>query len=293
MDTVKDNRNKYLGGSDIPAVFGISPYCTRYELLLKKLGVLTDDFEGNQYTEYGIAMEPKIREHLNETTKLDYKSEWLVDEDKKVRCNVDGISDHSILEIKTSTKPDVDNKTYLSQLWFYMHHFNKLYGTIAVYQNKDFDTNLNEDYLQVKNYHIMELQELFNLDLDEEIQKFWKDYETLESYLELGFELNESMIINNDIQTLSTRIINLEKELEKPLNELKELKEKLLNLMIKDNAKTFQNNEGYKITMVAPKTTIKIDYDFEKLKQDIDLKPYEIEKEIKRNGSIRITKKGE
>ena len=293
MDTVKDNRHKYLGGSDIPAVFGISPYGTRYELLLKKLGVLADDFEGNQYTEYGIAMEPKIREHLNKTTKLNYKSEWLVDEDKKVRCNVDGISNHSILEIKTSTKPDVDNKTYLAQLWFYVHHFNKQYGTIAVYQNNDFDTEFNEDYLQVKNYHIMELQELFNLDLDEEIQKFWKDYETLESYLELGFELNESMIISNDIQTLSTRIINLEKELEKPLNELKELKEKLLNLMIEDNAKTFQNNEGYKITMTAPKTIIKIDYDLEKLKQDIDLKPYEIEKEIKRNGSIRITKKGE
>lgn len=293
MDTVKHNRHKYLGGSDIPAVFGISPYCTRYELLLKKLRVLADDFEGNQYTEYGIAMEPKIRNHINEEIYHKFYEDCFTNDQKKVRGNVDGINFESILEIKTSTKPDVDNKTYLAQLWFYVHHFNKQYGTIAVYQNNDFDTNFNEDYLQVKTYTIGELQELFNLDLDEEIAKFWKDYETLESYLELGFELNESMIISDDIQTLSTRIINLEKELEKPLNELKELKEKLLNLMIEDNAKTFQNNEGYKITMVAPKTTIKIDYDLEKLKQDIDLKPYEIEKEIKRNGSIRITKKGE
>ena len=34
--SVKQDRQKYIGGSDIPAIMGISPFTTRYDLLLYK-----------------------------------------------------------------------------------------------------------------------------------------------------------------------------------------------------------------------------------------------------------------
>ena len=61
QDTVKQDRDKYIGGSDIPAIMGISQFKTRYQLLREKAGLEQDTFTGNKYTEYGNIMEPKIR----------------------------------------------------------------------------------------------------------------------------------------------------------------------------------------------------------------------------------------
>ena len=55
------DRDKYIGGSDIPATMGISPFKTRWDLLQEKAGLKADEFTGNQYTEYGKIMEPQIR----------------------------------------------------------------------------------------------------------------------------------------------------------------------------------------------------------------------------------------
>ena len=47
------NRDKYIGGSDISAIMGISPFKTRWEVLQEKAGLLESEFTGNKYTEYG------------------------------------------------------------------------------------------------------------------------------------------------------------------------------------------------------------------------------------------------
>ena len=65
QDSVKQDRDKYIGGSDIPIIMRLSPYKSRYDLLLEKAGYKEDTFEGNIYTEYGNTMEPKIREYIN------------------------------------------------------------------------------------------------------------------------------------------------------------------------------------------------------------------------------------
>ena len=36
QDTVAKDRHKYIGGSDIPIIMGISPFKSRYDLLLEK-----------------------------------------------------------------------------------------------------------------------------------------------------------------------------------------------------------------------------------------------------------------
>ena len=63
QETVKKDREKYIGGSDIPIIMNLSPFKSRYDLLLEKAGYKEDTFSGNIFTEYGNIMEEKIREH--------------------------------------------------------------------------------------------------------------------------------------------------------------------------------------------------------------------------------------
>ena len=51
MQDVTKDRHKYIGGSDIPIIMGISDFKTRFDLLLEKAQLKEDDFEGNVYTE--------------------------------------------------------------------------------------------------------------------------------------------------------------------------------------------------------------------------------------------------
>ena len=69
MQNVKVDRDKYIGGSDIPIMMNISPFKTRWELLQEKAGLVENTFDGNQYTEYGNVLEPKIRDYINESQK--------------------------------------------------------------------------------------------------------------------------------------------------------------------------------------------------------------------------------
>ena len=62
---VSQDRNKYIGGSDLPVICGISKFKSRYQLLLEKAGLAEDTFCGNRYTEYGHYIEPFIRDHIN------------------------------------------------------------------------------------------------------------------------------------------------------------------------------------------------------------------------------------
>ena len=69
QETVKQDRDKYIGGSDIPVIMNLSPFKSRFDLLLEKAGYKEDAFEGNVYTKYGNTMEPKIRAAINAEIK--------------------------------------------------------------------------------------------------------------------------------------------------------------------------------------------------------------------------------
>ena len=125
MQAVTIDRDKYIGGSDIPIILGISHFKSRFDLLLEKAGLQENEFTGNEYTEYGNILEPKIRNYINKQ-KISLKP---FREDKKVvgdvRCHVDGFNGETVLEIKTTSQihSNVDEyKTYLVQLLFYMQY---------------------------------------------------------------------------------------------------------------------------------------------------------------------------
>lgn len=68
MQQVTIDRNKYIGGSDIPIIMGISKFKKRFDLLLEKAELKENDFTGNAYTEYGNVMEEKLEITLTKKT---------------------------------------------------------------------------------------------------------------------------------------------------------------------------------------------------------------------------------
>lgn len=289
MQDVKKNRSLYIGGSDIPIILGISPFKTRWELLQEKAQILEDEFEGNHYTEYGNIMEEKIRNYINEN-----------EEDKfvegkhiygNIRIHTDGENKTTILEIKTTSniKESIEEyNVYLAQLLFYMKCENKSKGKLAIYKRPDnfdeeFDINNLLIYdIDIKDYEYM----LFKIDIA--VKNFLEDL----SKLKENPLLEEEDLIPNELVVVSNEIVALEiqlskyKEIEK---QQKEAKEKLYNLMLKNQVKKWETPNGIKITLVEGKE------ETSEIVQEFDLEGFKIENEELYNQYIKDvvkTKKG-
>ena len=180
MQDVRTNRNKYIGGSDIPIIMNISPFKKRFDLLLEKADLLENEFEGNIYTEYGNILEPKIREYINKLKNTNYVEYKKID--GNIRCHLDGFNDVSVLEIKTTSqirKKVNSYKKYLVQLLFYMQQTNVEKGLLAVYERpKDFSEEFQEDRLQVFDIDIKDYDELLK-DINTAVKKFMEDLEKI------------------------------------------------------------------------------------------------------------------
>ena len=180
MQDVRTDRNKYIGGSDIPIIMNISPFKKRFDLLLEKADLLENEFEGNIYTEYGNILEPKIREYINKLRNTNYIEYKKID--GNIRCHLDGFNDVSVLEIKTTSqiKKKVSSyKKYLVQLLFYMQQTNVEKGLLAVYERpKDFCEEFNEERLQMFDIDIKDYDELLK-DINTAVKKFIEDLEKI------------------------------------------------------------------------------------------------------------------
>ena len=253
MQNVTIDRNKYIGGSDIPIILGISPFKKRFELLLEKAELETNDFKGNSYTEYGNAMEDKIRDYVNETLypKTHFKEDMIID--GYFRGHADGTNKDFVLEIKTTSMihENLDEyKTYLVQLLKYMELFKKEKGVLAVYfRDKAFNEEFESDKLQIFMVDINNYKDLLK-QINEACEQFMVD---LEKVKENPF-LTEEELLPADLTKQTNEVLRLEeqlatfKKLEKQYNEEKE---NLRQLMIKNNCKNWETPNGTKITLVA------------------------------------------
>lgn len=151
QNTVRIDRDRYIGGSDMAAIMGLSPFKTRWELLLEKAGLNETTFEGNEYTEYGETMEPKIREYISEAALIDFEEDKR--EDGFRRYHADGFGDGIVLEIKTTSqikKTAEEYESYMVQLQMGMDMFGSEKGYLAVYERpEDFDTTFDPLKLQM------------------------------------------------------------------------------------------------------------------------------------------------
>lgn len=305
MQDVKVDRNKYIGGSDIPVIMGISKFKTRYELLMEKANLRQDEFEGNEYTEYGNIMEPKIRQFVSEYKDTNFVEDKLVKDD--IRCHVDGYDGTTILEIKT-TSVIYDNvkdyQVYLVQLLFYMMNYGVEYGLLAVYERpRDFSDEFNMLRLSMYDIKINDYKELCDK-INQEVEKFRQDLEKIKN----NNLMTEEELVVEEVVELSKKVLQLENQLQEyeiTKKEYDNFKEKLRLAMIKNNVKKWETPQGIKITLVEDKPDEKIivtDFDEDLfIKENLDLHQkyhlklaeYKVEKEqVKkgRKGFVKISK---
>lgn len=249
-DTVTKDREKFIGGSDLAGIMGLSPFIDRWTLLQQKAGLKERDFFGNEYTRYGDELEPVIRSYINEKYCRDFEPAVKVDGD--LRGNCDGIDEGGLLEIKTTSHvyDTLDGyKGYLVQILFYMKIFNVQHAMLAVYhRNEDFSTDFDPSRLQVIPIDIKDHLDTMD-EVEQAIEMFRKDLAELREnplLCEEDFMPNEIVEVTNKIMELENQLAAY-KQMEA---ELKEFKAKLKAAMEEYGIKTWRLYDNTKITLV-------------------------------------------
>lgn len=252
MQAVTIDRDKYIGGSDIPIIMGISQFKTRFDLLLEKAGLLDNEFKGNEYTEYGNILEPKIRDYINAQglSSKKYKEDKKIVDD--IRCHVDGFNGETVLEIKTTSQihnTADEYKVYLVQLLFYMKYMNVERGLLAVYERpENFDEKFDEKrlttyYIDINNYK----------ELSEQIDKAVDQFRIDLAKVKANPMITEEELMPIDLTELSNKLMAVEKQLvayEELTKQQKELKAQLKAAMENNGVKKWTTNTGIQITLV-------------------------------------------
>lgn len=206
QESVTQDRDRYIGGSDIAAIMGISPFTTRWDLLCYKAHIKENTFTGNAYTEYGNQMEEKIRAYVN-SLGYDFHEDKVILEDSDVlqtRYHADGLDgDGIVLEVKTTSKIGTlsDYKYYLVQLLYGMWANQCEEGILAVYERPE-NMSLEFDKTRLQLFFIgMEDYESLMKEILEEVGKFRADF----SYLMEHREIEEYMLPSNSaLRKIST-----------------------------------------------------------------------------------------
>lgn len=257
QESVNQDRDKYIGGSDIPIIMNLSPFKTRYDLLLEKAGYKEDDFSGNVYTEYGKALEPMIRDWINTDLKDKFVEgkhtrEAEGDELIGIRIHTDGENKTTILEIKTTSQvfdSVNDYKLYLVQLLFYMVTTGKEYGYLAVYERpEDMSIEFNSSRLHLYNIKASEYTSLIE-EINDAIESFLDDLAKVKA----NPFITESELLPQEIPDITARILAFESQLEylkKVEKTVKTEKDRLKKAMEAANVKSWKTPNGYKITLV-------------------------------------------
>ena len=296
-DTVTKDREKFIGGSDLAGIMGLSPFIDRWTLLQQKAGLKERDFFGNEYTRYGDELEPVIRNYINETYCRDFEPAVKIDGD--LRGNCDGIDEGGLLEIKTTSHvyDTLDGyKGYLVQILFYMKIFNVQHAMLAVYhRNEDFSTEFMPSRLQVIPIDIKDHLDLMD-EVEQAIDLFRKDLQELKE----NPLLCEEDFMPNEIVEVTGKIIELENQLaayKQMEAELKEFKSKLKVAMEEYGIKTWRLYDGTKITLVPDGEDKEVEeIDLKALQKDHPKLFGERSKYVKRkrkkgrSGFVRITR---
>ena len=295
-DTVTKDRAKFIGGSDLAGIMGLSPFIDRWTLLQQKAGLKERDFFGNEYTRYGDELEPVIRNYINETYCRDFEPAVKIDGD--LRGNCDGLDEGGLLEIKTTSHihETLDGyKGYLVQVLFYMKMFNVQHAMLAVYhRNEDFSTDFDPSRLQVIPIDIKD-----HLDTMEEVEQAIEMFRKDLSELRENPLLCEEDFMPNEIVEVTNKIMELENQLaayKQMENQLKEFKSELKVKMEAYGIKTWRLYNGTKITLVPDGADKEVEeIDTKSLQKDhpelfIEGSPY-VKRTVKRgrSGYVRIT----
>lgn len=289
------DRDKYIGGSDIPIILGISPFKKRFDLLLEKASLKEREFGGNRYTEYGHIIEPQIRAHINLTYGTTFEPSRVIDGD--LRLHTDGFNGECVLEVKSTSDihSTVDGyRHYLVQLVKYMEKHDVVKGILAVYDRpEDMNPVFDPKRLQVFDIALEDYKPLL-AKVNSELDRFRADLARLKENPLLSEQ--DFIPVSGGIIELSNKIVAFEKQLaamKEIEQKCKEAKQALFNEMLKHDVKSWNTPGGIKITRVdATEGSTQTAFDvsaFKKENPDI-YKRYLREKQTNgRAGYVRIT----
>ena len=301
MQNVKVDRYKYIGGSDIPVIMGISPFKTRWQLLKEKAQLEEDTFEGNKYTEFGNVIEEQIRNFVNLTEEDKFVEGKHIFEEEHIRIHTDGENTSEIIEIKSTSQihEKVEEYTiYLVQLLFYLIKEKKEKGRLYVYERpEDFNTKFNPFNLQRFNVYVKDYQNLIN-DIFISLEEFEYDLERLKANPELTE--NDFIYVPEEIKKYGKQLEALEDKILK-LKEFEEevdtIKVKIKEAMVKSNIKKWITPKGIEITNVADSKDKEVEKFNEKkfAEENEELYNKYLEKTIQKGkkGGLKITRKEE
>ncbi|PWA08669.1 endonuclease [Pueribacillus theae] len=283
---VTENREIYVGGSDVPTILGLNKYKTQFELAQEKVGIVKSEFKGNEYTHFGNVMEPQIRDYINLVNETDFKPDTKTDKNRYVRSNTDGydFENNMILEIKThGANPTL--KVYEAQMQLYMAQYGCEYGWLALYNRPDnFDTEFDSSRLKIE---VVERDDEYVNQIYEAIETFWIRCEFLRDNPKAteqefyNFGQNEVQVIANQVSKLEIQLAGF-KEIEK---QYKEAKQKLHDAMEEYDIKKFETDHIV-ITRVLP--TERKSIDSTRLKKELPDIASRYERVSKVSGSVRI-----
>lgn len=267
---VTENRNLFVGGSDVPIILGISKYKTQFELAKEKVGLVPSSFQGNEYTVFGQTLEPHIRNYINAINLTNFQPDTVIDKKRGIRGNCDGADyeESLLLEIKTHGKnPTLE--VYKAQMQLYMNVFDLQSGWLAMYERpENFDAEFDADRLKIE---VVEYDEKYAHEILEAINLFWIRCEALKQNPEMT-EVEYYSIDGNDSKNEITVLANQVEKIEMQLQAFKELekqyksaKEKLYSAMEAYDIKKFET-DYVSITRTLP--TIRESLDSKKLKEE-------------------------
>lgn len=314
MLNVTIDRQKYIGGSDLPTILGLNAkYGTSiFEFAKEKAGIIRNTFKGNEYTKYGQLMEPVIRDYINAKYGVNYLEDTVIDGVKGYRGNTDGIdreADLPILEVKTFGE-ELDKDYYMAQCQFYMETFNQDKCLLVGYKRpKDFYKGIDYSLENENSYfdldfiedNIVEYEIKRDKDLWKKIEDRIMAFKNAVNKLKRNPDMTEiefnKIFYGSDIIKASNKIAKLEnkllkfKELEK---ESKQIKEDLYKLFEERGILSFDTG-SVKITKVAPTSYDTISIDVAKLKENEPTiyEEYKVTKTANKKGYILITAKKE
>ena len=148
MNNIEQDRQKYIGGSDLAAWFALHPFLTREAFLSEKIyGIkpYKDEAIMQPYIDYGNDAEPIIRQLLNEKYDTEFTPQTHFQEFNGVefRGNTDGEDDNILIEIKTNKDGKIQPHYLIqAQLYASLVNFPPEKIVIAISKRpKDFEEN--------------------------------------------------------------------------------------------------------------------------------------------------------
>ena len=168
------HRSKYIGGSDAACIIGLNPWKSNVDLWKEKKGlVVPEDISSKPYVQYGIAVEPIMRElfKLNYPQyKVEYEenNSWMNDKYPFAAASLDGeltdittgrkgIRECKTTEIVSSMSKEkwagkIPDNYYCQLLHYLLVREDCEFAHLTALLTFKFEDK--ELYQQIKNYHI-------------------------------------------------------------------------------------------------------------------------------------------